>query len=75
MAISTDLWTTPDGDVMLNAGITPDIEVQNNPGTGFSLPYLLGEGDPTEDDIASSDDRQLQVGYDLLLSLMEEEGS
>ena len=75
MALSTDLWTTPDGDVMLNAGIAPDIEVQNNPGSGFSLPYLLGEGDPTEDDIASSDDRQLQVGYDLLLSLMEEEGS
>ncbi len=75
MALSTDLWTTPDGDVMLNAGITPDIEVQNPPGAGFALPYILGAGEPTEDDIDTSNDRQLQVGYDLLLKLVEDEGA
>jgi carboxyl-terminal processing protease len=71
MALSIDLWLTPDGDVMLNNGIAPHLNVPLAPGTTFALPYLFEDNTLTADDVDALEDDQLRTGYQVMLDLIE----
>ncbi len=62
--IGIELWLSPDGNVIWHRGVTPDIEVQNEPGAQISLPYMFSDNVVTEDQIASSEDTQLLAAID-----------
>jgi carboxyl-terminal processing protease len=72
MALSVGVWTTPDGDVMLHEGISPHVVVRNGPGVSFALPYRLGDDGLSGDDMQNLDDVQLQVGYEIVLDMVED---
>jgi len=70
MALSTDLWLTPDGDVMLENGISPHVTVALPTGVGFDLPYLYEDNALTEDEVDALADTQLATGYEVMRDLL-----
>jgi len=72
MALSIGMWTTANGDVMLHQGVSPHVEVRNESGVSFALPYMLGEEELSEDAMQELDDLQLLVGYEIVLGLVED---
>ncbi len=70
--IGIELWLSPNGDVIWHRGVTPDIAVQNEPGTQISLPYMFSDNTVTEDQIASSQDTQLLTAIDEIMAQIDE---
>jgi carboxyl-terminal processing protease len=71
LSIGILTWVTPDGNVIWHVGYEPMIEVENEPGVGFSLPYLLGT-ELDMDQLLGTNDDQLITAFEEVLELPEE---
>lgn len=73
IALSEFLWLTPDGDVMLNEGIAPDIEIENEPGILMSLPFLFEDNELSRSDIVDLEDDQLLTAYEEIQDIIADD--
>lgn len=62
--IGTELWLTPEGNVIWHKGVTPDIEVENEPGVQITLPYSYEDNAVTDEQFSTLEDDQLLTAYD-----------
>jgi len=62
--IGTELWLTPNGDVIWHKGVKPDVAVENEPGVQISLPYTFDGNEVTQDQYSTLQDDQLLTAYD-----------
>ncbi len=68
--VGTELWLTPDGDVIWHNGVDPTIEVANEEGATVSLPYTFQRHQLDEHTLNSLDDDQLTTAYGEILEAM-----
>ncbi len=61
--VGTELWLTPDGEVIWHNGVAPTIEVVNEEGVAISLPYTFGAPQIDEQTLIGLGDDQLTTAY------------
>jgi carboxyl-terminal processing protease len=73
--IGTDLWLTPNGDVIWHQGVEPDIAVENEPGVQITLPYSFDDNVVTNQQFGALEDDQLLSAYEQVTQQVEEPGN
>jgi carboxyl-terminal processing protease len=61
--VGTELWLTPDGEVIWHNGVDPTVEVANGEGVTVSLPYTFDGHQLGEATLSGLDDDQLVTAY------------
>jgi carboxyl-terminal processing protease len=61
--VGTELWLTPDGEVIWHNGVDPTVEVANEEGVTVSLPYTFDGHQLGEATLSGLDDDQLVTAY------------
>jgi carboxyl-terminal processing protease len=61
--VGTELWLTPDGEVIWHNGVDPTMEVANEEGVTVSLPYTFDGHQLGEATLSRLDDDQLVTAY------------
>lgn len=69
--IGTELWLTPDGNVIWHQGVAPEIQVSNAEDTRFAMPFLFEGNVMTESQLADSTDQQLATAREEVLKLLD----
>jgi carboxyl-terminal processing protease len=73
--IGTDLWLTPNGDVIWHQGVEPDLAVENEPGVQITLPYSYDDNVVTDQQFGALEDDQLLSAYEHIVNEVEDSGS